>query len=443
MSEAIVPTPAAPAATPSTSIVVQNMPKTGMKGGPGSADALLDAYDEVDNAETNIIENAADKAVKVNEVAAKKAAAKEVVKSLESKGDGEDSEESGADGAKETVPGDGDSGDTAQEIVEAFINGEKVDIPRKAEFEIEVDGKMTKVSLEEAIQARVGQDKFNRSIEQRLSYANQRELRVDNKVSNILNKAQEVVEVAKTGDPLPALRALARMVAAGNEVEAVEIERQFLEKMETVTNVWTRMNPEQRKAYFAEQRAKAAEEKASRLENDVVTTNNVRQAHVEVQNICKEIGLEVGEFQSLYHEFIIPNLVGPGKEFESVEQIGPREVAQVHIKYSSLQKVNEAAAEVSPELSKDSEFMEELFRQAVQNPSWQKEDIKYIIAQITNTPSKSVQNLNRKVERAKTQRLNSSLKQGSAARKGENVDEAEYEAWFGNASKQAWAGKIK
>jgi hypothetical protein len=397
----------------------------------------------VESAETNIIENAADKAVKVNEVAAKKAAAKEVVKSLESKGDGEDSEESGADGAKETVPGDGDSGDTAQEIVEAFINGEKVDIPRKAEFEIEVDGKMTKVSLEEAIQARVGQDKFNKTIEQRLSYANQRELRVDNKVSNILNKAQEVVEVAKTGDPLPALRALARMVAAGNEVEAVEIERQFLEKMETVTNVWTRMNPEQRKAYFAEQRAKAAEEKAARLEKDVVTTNSVREAHAEVQNICKEIGLEVEQFQSLYHEFIIPNLVGPGKDFETIEEIGPREVAQVHIKYSSLQKVNEAAAEVSPELSKDTEFMEELFRQAVQNPSWQKEDIKYIIAQITNTPSKSVQNLNRKVERAKTQRLNSSLKQGSAARKGENVDEAEYEAWFGNASKQAWAGKIK
>jgi hypothetical protein len=47
------------------------------------------------------------------------------------------------------------------------------------------------------------------------------------------------------------------------------------------------------------------------------------------------------------------------------------------------------------------------------------------------------------VERAKTQRLNSSLKQGSAARKGENVDEAEYQAWFGNADKQAWAGKIK
>jgi hypothetical protein len=414
-----------------------------MKGGPGSADALLDAYDEVDSAETNIIEDAADKAVRATEVAAKKVAAKEIVKSLESKGDGEDSEGAGADGAKETVPGDGDSGDTAEEIVEAMINGEKVDIPRKAEFEIEVDGKMTKVSLEEAIQARVGQEKFNKTIEQRLSYANQRELRVDNKVSNILNKAQEVVEVAKTGDPLPALRALARMVAAGNEVEAVEIERQFLEKMETVTSVWTRMNPEQRKAYFAEQRAKAAEEKAARLENDVVTTNSVRQAHAEVQTICKEIGLEVEQFQSLYHEFIIPNLVGPGKEFESVEQIGPREVAQVHIKYSSMQKVNEAAAEVSPELSKDTEFMEELFRQAVQNPSWQKEDIKYIIAQITNTPSKSVQNLNRKVERAKTQRLNSSLKQGSAARKGENVDEAEYEAWFGNASKQAWAGKIK
>jgi hypothetical protein len=355
MSEAIVPTPAAPAATPQASIVVQNMPKTGMKGGPGSADALLDAYDEVESAETNIIENAADKAVKVNEVAAKKAAAKEVVKSLESKGDGEDSEESGADGAKETVPGDGDSGDTAQEIVEAFINGEKVDIPRKAEFEIEVDGKMTKVSLEEAIQARVGQDKFNKTIEQRLSYANQRELRVDNKVSNILNKAQEVVEVAKTGDPLPALRALARMVAGGNEVEAVEIERQFLEKMDTVTNVWTKMNPEQRKAYFAEQRAKAAEEKAARLEKDVVTTNSVRQAHAEVQNICKEIGLEVEQFQSLYHEFIIPNLVGPGKEFETIEEIGPREVAQVHIKYSSLQKVNEAAAEVSPELSKDTD----------------------------------------------------------------------------------------
>lgn len=436
MTEATVTTPQSTGtSTDATPIVVQPLPKTGMKGGPGSADDLLNAYDEEISAETTQGEEAADKQVKIQETAAKKQAAKEVVKTLEQ-------EPEAVEGEEPTQEGEEQAEEAAEEALEALLNGEVVKVPEKAEIQLEVDGKPVKFTVAEAVEAKLGQEKFNRNIEQRLSYAAQREKRADAKIDGILAKAQQAIEAAKTGEPLPAIKALARL-AAGNEVDAVEVERQFLENLQKVDQIYNRMTPEQRAQYFAEQRAKAAEERAKKLESEVGFSEQIKQTHAEIDTICQQVGLSRDAFTALYNDFIIPHLVGPDKPFKTIEEIGPREVANVHIEFSTRDKVQTALTEVDPELAKDAALAEELYRQAIQNLSWQKEDLKYIINQIVRTPSKSVQNLNRKVERAKTQRLNSTLKQGSATKKGEEIDEQLYNDFFRKAEKEGWAGRLK
>jgi len=430
-------TPIAPTTTTEpTSIIVQPLPKTGMKGGPGSADDLLNAYDEEISADENLVERAADRQVKVKEVTAKKQAAKEVLQSLEqNRGNDEDVEsasESDTEEVQEEVAGE----------LEAFLNGEKVTIPENAELEMQLNGKPFKFSVAQAIEAKLGQEKFNRGIEQRLSYATEREKKVDGRVESIILKAQQAIDVAKEGNPLPTIKAMARL-AAKNEIEAVEIEREFLEKLDKIKSVYSEMSPSERAQYFAEQRANAAEERLKKVESEAGFSEKVKQSHTEVGQICEKVGLSRDAFVNLYHNFIIPEMVGPGKEFASIDEVGPREVAGVHIEYSTRDKVYTALEEIDPSLAKNHEFAEDLFKQAMQNLSWQKEDIKYIIKQIVSTPSKSVQNLNRKVERAKTQRLNSGLKQGSANKKGEEIDEQLYQEFFRSAEKESWAGKLK
>lgn len=428
------------ASTETPAIVVQPIAKTGMKGGPGSADELLKAYDEEVGSNEGQVERAAEQQVKIQEAVEKKAAAKEVVKSLESKEAGSPDETT--EQVSEPVPEDAPTEPEGPPVIEASVDGTPLEIPEKAEMEFEVNGKPYKFTVADAIEAKLGQEKFNRNMDQRLAYADVKEKRIEARVSGILERAQKAIELAKTGDPLPAIKALARM-AAGNEVDAVQVERQFLEKLQEVDNVFRRMTPEQKEAYFAQQRAKAAEERASKLEKEVNFSESVKQVDNEVGQICEKVGLTKQQFSALYHEFIIPELVGPDKPFKSVDEIGPREVARVHIEFSTRANIQEALKEVDPVLTKDVTLSEELFRQAIQNPSWQKEDLKYIISQIIKTPSRSVQNLNRKVEKAKTQRLNSNLKQGSATPKVDEIDEQLYREWFGRSEKEGWAGRLK
>ena len=432
MADEVVTTPVAP--TP----VVQAKP--GMKGGPGSADALLDAYDSEIEGEAQEIETAADKQVKIQEAAEKKAAAKEVVKKLEQTGEDDQTTEQAPQ-----PEGEASSEEKAEKpvnVLKAEHDGAEIEIPENAEVVFEVNGKPFKFTVADAVKARLGQEKFNRQMDQRLSYVSEREKRVESRIGTILERAQKAIEASKSGDFLPALKAMARL-AAGNEVDAVDVERQFLERLQEVDNVYRKMTPEQRAAYFAEQKAKAAEEKAKRLEQQVNYSESIKQTDAEVDQLCEQVGLTKQQFVALYHEFIIPELVGPNKPFKTVEEIGPRDVAAVHLEFSTREKIEHALKEVDPALSQDFELSQLIFEQAIQNPSWQKEDLKYIINQIVRNPSKSVQNLNRKVEKAKTQRLNSSLKQGSANGKESEIDDDLYRDFHRKAEREGWAGRLK
>jgi hypothetical protein len=420
-----------------------------MKGGPGTADELLKIYDSEPAAEAEEIEAEADKQVAIQEAAQKKAAAKEVVKSLEGEG-GEQETPAEAESEPETQPSEeggedqegeeGEDSDVPAGVLKARLGDEEVDIPESAEVEFEVNGKPFKFAIKDAIKAKLGQEEFNRNIDRRLTFADQKERRATAQVQNILQRAREVVEISKTGDPLPALKALAKM-AAGANGDAVAYEKQFLENLEKVNEIYFRMTPEQREKYFAERRAEEAERRAKELEGQVGFEQQAQAVAQKIGELTKAWGITPEQFNGLYG-LIEENLVGPDKQFKSIEEVGPEQVIQVHHELTTQIKVQQAMSKVDKALLKEEDLYRQLYAQAYQNPKWTPEDLEYIIKQVVSTPSKSVQNLNRKVEKARSQRLNSSLKEGSAAKKGDEDVEADRE-WQRKLEREAWAARFR
>lgn len=423
-----------------------------IKGGPSAPDELLKIYDAQPKVEAQKIEKEAETQAKVKEVAEKKEAAASITKKLDSSsGPSKPSNSTTEEQAEGAVEGEeassseeaGEASEDAKQASDLFYaenEGAEIEIPQKAALTFEVNGKPFSFTVKDAIDAKLGQEEFDRNMHRRLSFVDKKEKGVESRINGILEKARSVVEASSGGEFMPALKAIAKM-AAQNGQDPIELEQKFLDNLAKIKSVYLEMTPEQKAKYFAERRAETAEQRAKELEAKVGFDEGMRGVASKIEGLCREWNLQPDQFSGLY-QLIGEKLVGEGKRFQTLDDVGPEQVIEIHHELTSQIKVEQALGRIDKSLVADKELAGALYEQALQNPKWTTEDLEYIVKQIISTPSESAKNLNRKLEKAKSVRLNSAVKEGSTAKKSDEDDDNARE-WSKNLQRASWAGRVR
>jgi hypothetical protein len=400
---------------------------------------LLAMYDQEEKGKTEEVNKEVEKQAKVKESLPKQEKAKEIVKGLEKK------EETAVQSGKPSESQD----KTVLEKPKAFTAklGDKTDveIPEEAEITQSLGDKAVSFKVKDAVKAYLGQEDFNRKMMSRVNTVKQKETEITGReraykqeLAGIKQRAQDVVRLALQGDPIRGVSALARMASANNEVDAIMIERQLIESLTKTYEIWDKWTPEQRDGFFAQRRAEESERQAKDAMAQVEYTKAEQAVRVETQAIKDKHGITDDQIVAIL-DVMNESLVGEGKRFKTVHDIKPADVADFHLAALHLGNVKQAIEKVSPELLNDEGFVEEVFNRTKGDPDFADIDtLSEVIKTSLEIPSKSVENLNRRVELNKSGTLNSQLRQVSSQVEGKEseADKELYDEFFRSAQKR-------
>ncbi len=294
----------------------------------------------------------------------------------------------------------------------------EIEVPEEAVISQEINGRPLQVKVKDALKSYIGQEKWNRELDRRINYVTNREKTVDTTVNTIRTKFKEMAELSSQGDHLGALKVLAEVSGK----DPVEYEKSFLQTLDKVNQVYAGMTPEQRDAYFANRKAENLAKKNKELEDKHKEIQTQSEVHRKVLTLCEENGMSEKDFAD---------------SFSSLTELGydPKTLSaeQVVVHYQDVnhaRKVGSAIGLVDPNLAEDEFLVGELIKDTRNNPELTEEDIAKIVRDVVGVDSQSVQNLNRKVEKANKNGLRAQATQGSSNGKKVQKEEDSYLSFF-------------
>jgi hypothetical protein len=283
-----------------------------------------------------------------------------------------------------------------------------------------INGKEVEFKVKDAIQAFVKQEEFNRKMDERLSKVAHREKSWESDQTRFKDVIGKLIETAQKGDFVTAARGLAKMAAGDSGLDVVEFEKAYFDQLDKVRDVYTKLTPEQREAYFAKRALAEATEKTRKLEEARSTEVATAQLQEQVNQTIEQNGLAPEEFWESY-KAIETNLVGEGKVFKDASEITTEEVVRL-----SLQVRHEAKVEQAVKLAglQNEEMRDYVSHLTSKDPEITVEDIVKVIKAsgvAVSAEPKAVENLNRK---AGASRLRSSPQASSTKeRNAEGYDQ--------------------
>lgn len=345
--------------------------------------------------------------------------------------------EGDTDGSKETSEEENKQEGTKEgsQEVKAFkakLGESEVSIPEEAVIMQKIGNKEVPVKVADAVKAFVGQEEFNRKADRRMNDIGQKERAFENERATLGKKAAKIQAQAEAGNWIPVIKSLAKMAAGNRGVDPVEIEKKCIESLSQIHEVYTKMTPEQRDAYFAKRAAESARAEANQYKTQIDQTASVEQVKQEIAEIQQKFGIGEELFWGRW-KTLAETMVGDGKKFATIEDIQPENVIEFHQDIQLMEVVDSALETVNPELVSDSELAFEVWKIAKEHPEFDAKDIETIVRNAVGANSQSVENLNRKVEKARstgnrTQFGGVSSNQGS---KKSDVDKELEEDFFG------------
>lgn len=427
--------------------VTSSSPTTGSSASMGmpvvrqtTADDLLAMYDAEESSSKEEVSREVAKQAKVAEELPKKIVADKLAKSLqqressipsdsdnleESENEESSEEESSEEGSKEQQ-------EEVKELLKAFkakFNDRELEIPEEAIIPVKVGNKDVSLKIKDAVQAFVKQDEFNRNMDRRFSAVDRREKDLQSEYGQIKEKAEAVVRMASQGDFVTGIRALAKMAGLGSDSDQVELERAMMDQLENIRKVWGEMSPQQREVYFANRKAEELQKELERQKGKSEQFAQRRQIEERIGTVMTQHSISQDQFRQ-YLDVLANEAVGEGKPFADVTEITPEDIGKYHVAYVTAGKVKQALTNIDP-LHVEQPIYDELL-ELVKDENFTVEEIEDIARQTLSNPkpNKAVENLNRKVELAKSKGLNTQLKQVSSTKKAEESDEM-YEHFFG------------
>lgn len=295
--------------------------------------------------------------------------------------------------------------------------GDKVeDNFEKVVVEREINGKLAKFSIEEAIQAKVQQESFNREMDRRSTTLAKKEKAWVESQNTFKSNLAKLVETAQKGDFITAARAIAKIAVNGTGLDPVKFEQDYFSQLDKVHEVYSKMSPEEQKAYWANRRAEEAEARAKKLETEQEVTRTKQELSTHVQTLQQQYKIPEQEFWGTYKK-VLDTMVGEGKTFETKEDITPETVVDYCLGERFDAKIVEAGKKSG---ITNREHLNDIGKAILNfDPNMSAEEIsKWIIetGQSKTAPTDKVENLNRK---AGSSRFN----QGSSTKKENEIPE--------------------
>lgn len=295
--------------------------------------------------------------------------------------------------------------------------GDKVeDNFEKVVIEREINGKVAKFTVEEAIQAKVQQESFNRDMDRRSTAIAKKEKAWNESAERFKGNLAKLVETAQKGDFITAVRGIAKIATNGTGLDPVKFEQDYFSQLDKVHDVYSKMSPEEQKAYWATRRAEVAEGEAKKLKEEREVIQTREQLATQVKTLQEQYKIPEQEFWGTYKQ-VLDTMVGEGKTFETKEDI----TAEVVVDYCLGQRFDAKIVEAGKKAGITSRDHLNDIGKAILNfdPNMTTEEIsKWIIetGQSKTAPTDKVENLNRK---AGSSRFN----QGSSTKKENEIPE--------------------
>lgn len=300
------------------------------------------------------------------------------------------------------VPGDGKGGDEAvpDEATPAESKGDKVeDNVEKVILEKEINGKKVKFSVEDAIKSHVAQEAFNRDMNKRVRHVTERERRFEADQSRLRDNVGRVIEAAQKGDFIGASRALAKLAKGNSDLDVVDFEKQYFSQLDKIRDVYTKLTPDQQKAYWAERQAAEAKSRADRLEQEKARTTDLSGLQSRVAQVQEAYKIPEVEFWENFNA-IKESQVGGDKHFKEANDIQVEDV----VKYTLLVRHEQRVLDAGKKLGiTDDAILDHISNVTISDQSLTSDDIVEIIKTsgiAANADPKAVETLNRKAEKS-------------------------------------------
>jgi len=258
-----------------------------------------------------------------------------------------------------------------------------------------INGKEVEFKVKDAITAYVKQEEFNRKMDERLSHVARREKSWTDDQVKFKDVIGKLIDTAQKGDFVTAVRGLAKIAAGDSGLDVTEFEKTYFEQLDKVRDVYTKLTPEQREAYFAKREAAEAKDRARKLEEEKTTRVATSQLQEQVQQLQEQHGLSNEEFWGNY-KALEEGLVGEGKVFSDASEITADKVVEYSLRVRHEAKVIEAGRKTGVE---DEAILDEVSKLTLTNPDLTVDDIAKVIEASGLTLKASpeaVENLNRK-----------------------------------------------
>ena len=256
-----------------------------------------------------------------------------------------------------------------------------------------INGKEVEFKIKDAIQSYVKQEEFNRNMDKRLNDVSRRERAWKREEETFRDRVTEVVNNAQNGDFVSGIRALAKLAAGNSDLDIVKFEKMYFDQLEKVNEVYTKMTPEQREAYFAKRAAAEAQERLKKLESEKTSTEAQSQLQQQIDSLMQQHGLTPEEFWGNYKQ-IVDSQVGEGKAFKDPNDITADEVLKYSLTVRHWEKVYKAGEALGVT---DEAILEEVGKITSTYPDLTVEDVAKVIKNAGLASPSAVENLNRKV----------------------------------------------
>lgn len=293
------------------------------------------------------------------------------------------------------------------ESVEETDTETKVETPKPAEnledlpIKRLINGKEVEFKIKDAIASHVKIEEFNRNMDRRITDISKREKAWTADQENFRGKIGEVIQTAQGGDFVSGIRALAKLAAGNSDLDVVKFEKMYFDQLENVREVYSKMTPEQREAYFAKRQASEAKAEAEKLKGEKATTVAQAQLQANVDSVIKQYGLTEEEFWGNY-KTLADSQVGEDKAFKHPNDITVEDVTKHTLLVRHWEKVYTAGEQLG---INDESILDQVGQITKAMPDLTVEDVVKVIKNAGIANSSVVENLNRKA--GKNGQLNS------------------------------------
>lgn len=309
-----------------------------------------------------------------------------------------------------------------QGLIKAKVGESEITVPEHATFSTKINGKDVEFQLKDAIDSFQYQETFERNAKSRVGKITQMEQRLAQEVGGIRQRLDTIADSAAQGDMMGAIKLIAEM----QQKDPIELEKEILDNLNRVFDAYTKMNADQREAYFARRQADYLKEKIGKEQKSIELQRQQQGLEQEIGQVCEKLSLSKEEFLGVF-SIIAQNEVGEGKQFKSVEEITPIDVAAFTLQRVHHINVEDAIRAVVPDRINDTAFRSRIVEATAGDPNFTSaDDIAELIKLALNVPSPAVQSLSQKV--LKNPNLKTQIQASST--KAKTTDDSELDEFF-------------